>query len=146
MVGLHALKGLGEQPAAGHVVSLLLGSDSTGDSAPGPEHMAHRTPWVRGVGTEVCSTILADGEAGGGTGESQVNQAAFVDGRLERVSIAFFVQREGNVVGGKGLHALVEHVVVQRIGEPLVGFAIAGGVEDLAVKLSGSMNAAGMEK
>jgi hypothetical protein len=104
--------------------------------------MAHGTPGVLWVGTEVGGAVLANGEAGGGAGEGQVDETAFVDGGLEGVRITLLVQFQGDVVSGKGKHALVEHVVVDRVGEPDVG-SITGGVEDLAIELSGSMDATG---
>lgn len=125
MVGLHALKSLGEQPPTLHVINLLFSGDGPGYIASGPEHMAHRAPWVLRVCTEVCCAILADGETWRGAGKGQINETAFVHSGFKGVCIARFVQRQRDVVSGKGEHALIEHVVVKGIGKPDVRLSIA---------------------
>lgn len=142
MVGLHALKTLDEHATALHIVVLLLGGNGSLDGATWPESVAHRTPRVRGVRAKVGSTVLADDEARGVAGEGDVDQAVFIDGRFEGVGIALLVESQGNVVGPKGKHALVEHEVVQGIGVPAVR-AISLGIEDLAVELRSRVNASG---
>jgi len=125
MVGLHALKSLGEQSPTLHVINLLFSGYGSGYIASGPEHMAHRAPWVLGVCTEVCGAILADGETRRGAGKSQIHETPFVHSGFKGVCIARFIQRQRDVISGKGKHALIEHVVAQGIGEPNVGVSIA---------------------
>lgn len=138
MVRLHALKGMDEHSPAREVVRLLLGGDSTLNGTPGPEGMAHGTPWVLGVRAKVRRAVLADHETRGGALERQVHQTIVVHSGLDGISIAILVELYSEVVGTKGEHAFIEHEVGQGIRVPVVG-TIAFEVEDLRCELSGGV-------
>lgn len=101
--------------------------------------MAHGSPRVLGVCSEVSSPILADNESRCSSSEGQVHQTVLVDCGFESVSGSFFVEGQGDVVGCKGEHALIEHVIVQGIGVPVMR-TIAFDVEYFRVKLGSGMD------
>lgn len=74
--------------------------------------MHHGAPGVRGIGPEVRCAVLSYDETGGGAGERQIHQAVLVDGGLDGVRISLLVQRQGEIVGPEGEHALIEHEIV----------------------------------
>jgi hypothetical protein len=55
------------------------------------------------------------------------------------VCVTLLVEGDGQVIGAEGVHALVEHEVVQGIGVPNVR-AIALEVENLRVEVRGGMD------
>lgn len=114
-MGLHALQRWDEHTAAAEIVGLLLGGDGSLDGTAGPEGVDHRTPGVLGVRTEVGSTVLADGKPWGFAGELEVDDAVWVDGRLDAVCVALLVKGDGQVIGAKAEHLLVEHEVREGI-------------------------------
>lgn len=103
--------------------------------------MTHGSPRVFGVGSEVSCAILADNESRCSSSEGQVHLSILIHSRLESVGVSFFVEGEGDIVRRKGEHALIEHVVVQGIGVPVVR-AIAFDIEYFRVKLGSGMDAA----
>lgn len=145
MVRLHSLQGVDEETTTGHVVGLLLGGDGTFHLAAGPEGMTHGSPWVLVVCAKVRSSILSDDEARSGPGEGDVDQAVGVDSRLDRVGITGLIQGEGQVVGSKREHALIEEMVMQTIGMPDVG-GIAVGRKDLGIELARGVDASAVDR
>lgn len=142
VMGLHSLKGVDKYSATLEINSLLCSLDGSLHGAARPEGMAHGTPGVLGIGSKVCRSILADDEARRGAGECQVHQAVLIDCRFEGVGVSVFVEGQREVVGSKREHALIEHVVIQGVGMPVM-LAVAIEVEDLRVELGRSMDASG---
>lgn len=144
VVRLHALQSRDEHSTPVQIVGLLLSGDGTLDGTAGPECMVHGAPGVLGVGAKVRGAILADGESGGIAGDFEVHDAVGVDGGLDGVGVTLLIESDGQVIGAKGEHVLVEHEVLQSIGVPDVG-AVALEVEDLGVEVRGSVEASRCE-
>lgn len=138
----HPLESVDKYSAALEIKSLLLGLDGSFHGTTRPEGMAHGPPGVLLVGSEIGSPILADDEARRGSSEGQVHQAVVIHGRFEGIGVSVVVEGHGEVVGREGKHALIEHVVIQGIGVPVMG-SIALEVEDFRVKLGGGMDTSG---
>lgn len=139
VVRLHALEGWDENTAACQVVGLRLGGDGALDGTAGPEGMGHGAPRVLRVSSVVGSAVLAGSEAGSFAGDLEVDNAIRVDGGLDGVGVALFIEGDGQIVGGEGKHLLVEYDVGERVRVPDV-LAVAFKVEDLRVEVSGSMD------
>lgn len=92
VVGLHPLECMDEHTATSEVISLLLGLNGTLDCATGPESMAHGTPRVRRIRSEIGGPILADNETRRLSPEGQVHQAVFIGCRLDRVAVPVRVE------------------------------------------------------
>ena len=134
VVGLHSLQSVAEHSPAVNLDLTLLGDDRALDAAPGPEVVVHAAPWLLGVCAVVAGAGLSALEAGSGSGELDVDQAAVVDCCLDRVCRAVLVQLDGNAVGVEGVVSLIEAVVRQRITRPKEGLLVVG-VEDFGVEL-----------
>lgn len=140
MVRLHSLEGVDEETPALEVVGLLLGDDGAFNRAARPEGVSHRTPGVLRVRAKVGRAIFTHDEAGSKPGKGQVHQAVLVDGGLEGVGGAFLVQGQSEVVRAEGVHALIEHGVLQGIRMPDMR-SIASGSEDLGIELARGVDA-----
>ena len=142
VVRLHPLQRVHERSAPLEVKLARLGDDRAFHSIPRPEGVAHRAPRLLRVGAKGGGAILADLEARRRPREGQIDDAVFVDGRLDRVLRAVLGQGDGNIIGVEGKPAVVEAVVLQSIGRPQ-GRLLAVGVEYLGVELACDANAAG---
>lgn len=139
MMRLHALQRVGEEPATGKVVGLLLGCDGALNLASGPESMAHGAPGVLRVRAKGCGAVLANHQAWRRASKGEVNQAVLIDSRLDGICRAVLVQGQGQIIGADRVHFLVEDVVIQGIRVPNVrGIAIGG--EDLGIERDGRVH------
>lgn len=96
---LHPLQGVNEETASLQIKRLGLGRDGTIHGASRPKGVSHRTPGVGGISAKIRRAVLADHEAGSGSGEGQIHQAVLVHRGLDGVRRALVIQRQRKVIG-----------------------------------------------
>ena len=140
MMRLHALKSMNKLTPTLKINIPRLSRNRPLHITTRPESMVHRAPRMLGMGTIIGSTIFTDHQARGGSRKSQIHQTVFVYVGLDVVSGALIVQGQGEAVSAEGVHAMVEHVVVQSVGLPVMRAIVVLGVEDFGVQLAGNVD------
>lgn len=101
--------------------------------------MAHGAPGVLGIRAKGRGAVLANHQARCCPSKSEVDQAVFIDGGLDRICRAVLVQSQGQVVRADRVHFLIEEVVVQGIRMPNVR-GVGIGREDLGIERDGRVH------
>lgn len=117
-MGFHPLQTVNEDSSSCEVDMSCLGDNAPFNFTPWPEGMSHHTPRSIQVGAEQSFPVLTDEESWSSLTDSKIDNAFFVDSRLDCIRFGIVAESDGTAIGVEGKLVVVKAIVIQCIRRP----------------------------